>query len=63
MQQVKGSVLKARLAFVEEHAGKDGVERVLARLSAEDRAALRNVVAIQWCPFDLGTREIQREVG
>jgi uncharacterized protein (TIGR02265 family) len=56
VQQVKGSVLKARLAFVEEHAGKDGVERVLARLSAEDRAALRNLVAIQWCPFDLGTR-------
>lgn len=56
MQQVKGSVLKARLAFVEQHAGKDGVERVLAALPAEDRAALRHLVAIQWCPFDLGRR-------
>lgn len=56
MQQVKGSVLKSRLAFVEQHAGKDGVERVIATLSVEDRAALRNLVAIQWCPFDLGKR-------
>jgi uncharacterized protein (TIGR02265 family) len=56
MQQVKGSVLKSRLAFVEQHAGKDGVERVLASLSSEDRAALRNLVAIQWCPFELGKR-------
>ena len=56
MQQVKGSVLKSRLAFVEQHGGKDGVERVLATLAAEDRAALRNLVAIQWCPFDLGKR-------
>ncbi|HMA43801.1 MAG TPA: TIGR02265 family protein [Gemmatimonadales bacterium] len=56
MQQVKGSVLKARLAFVEQHGGMDGVERVLGALSAEDRAALRNLVAIQWCPFELGRR-------
>lgn len=56
MQQVKGSVLKSRLAFVEQHGGKDGVERVLATLPAEDRAALRNLVAVQWCPFDLGRR-------
>lgn len=56
MQQVKGSVLKARLAFVEQHGGKDGVERVLAALPPEDRGALRNLVAIQWCPFELGRR-------
>lgn len=56
MQQVKGSVLKARLAFVEQHGGADGVERVLGALSPEDRAALRNLVAIQWCPFELGRR-------
>ena len=56
MQQVKGSVLKSRLAFVEQHGGKDGVERVLATLSTTDRAALRNLVAIQWCPFDLSRR-------
>jgi uncharacterized protein (TIGR02265 family) len=56
MQQIKGSVLKARLAFVEQHGGTDGVERVLGALSTEDRAALRNLVAIQWCPFELGRR-------
>jgi Protein of unknown function (DUF2378) len=56
VQQVKGSVLKSRLAFVEELAGTDGVERVLATLTPEDRSALRSLVAIQWCPFDLGTR-------
>ncbi len=56
MQQVKGSVLKSRLAFVEEIAGKDGVERVLAALTPGERHALRNLIAIQWCPFDLGRR-------
>ena len=56
MQQVKGSVLKSRLAFIEQIAGKDGVERVLATLTPEDRRALRDLVAVQWCPFDLGRR-------
>lgn len=56
MQQVKGSVLKSRLAFVEQIGGKDGVERVLGTLAPEDRRALRDLVAVQWCPFDLGKR-------
>jgi len=56
VQQVKGSVLKSRLAFVEQHGGPDAVERVLVTLSAADRDALKNLVAIQWCPFDLGRR-------
>ena len=56
MQQVKGSVLISRLAFVEQMAGKDGVERVLATLPGEDRRALRDLVAVQWCAFDLGKR-------
>jgi uncharacterized protein (TIGR02265 family) len=56
MQQVKGSVLKSRLAFVEQIAGKDGVERVLGTLSPGDRQALRDLVAVQWCPFELGRR-------
>lgn len=56
MQQVKGSVLKSRLAFVEQIGGKDGVERVLATLAPGDRRALRDLVAVQWCPFDLGKR-------
>lgn len=56
MQQVKGAVLQSRLAFVEQLAGKDGVERVLGTLPAEDRRALRDLVAVQWCAFDLGKR-------
>ncbi len=56
MPQVKGSVLQSRLAFVEQIAGKDGVERVLGTLTLEDRRALRDLVAVQWCAFDLGKR-------
>lgn len=56
MQQVKGSVLKSRLAFIEQHGGADAVERVLASLPPADRIALRDLVAVQWCPFELGRR-------
>lgn len=56
MQQVKGSVLLSRLAFVEQHGGVDAVERVLATLTPAERTQLRNLVAIQWCPFELGRR-------
>lgn len=56
MQQIKGSVLKSRLAFVEQHGGRDAVERVLQALPPDDRNTLRNLVAIQWCPFELGER-------
>ena len=56
MQQVKGSVLKSRLAFVEEHAGKDGVKRVVDSLPEEDRKALKLLLAVQWYPFELGKR-------
>jgi hypothetical protein len=56
VQQIKGSVLKTRLAFVEEHAGKDGVQRVLDALPHEDRRTLGTAVAVAWYPFDLGKR-------
>lgn len=56
MQQVKGSVLKSRLAFIEQHGGAAAVERVLATLSPADQNELKNLVAIQWCPFELGRR-------
>jgi uncharacterized protein (TIGR02265 family) len=56
VQQVKGSVLKSRLAFVEQTAGPEGVERVLATLAPDDRRAMRDLVPVQWCPFDLGQR-------
>jgi uncharacterized protein (TIGR02265 family) len=54
MQELKGSVLKSRLAFIEEHAGREGVERVLGTLSAEDRQALTALVGVGWYPFALG---------
>lgn len=56
MQQIKGSVVKSRLAFVEEHSGKDGVAKVLAALSDEDRKALASVLTVKWYPLELGTR-------
>jgi hypothetical protein len=56
MIQVKGSVLRSRLAFVEEIAPEDGVKRVLARLPAQDRATLQALLASSWYPFDLGRR-------
>jgi uncharacterized protein (TIGR02265 family) len=66
MQQVKGSVLKARLVFAEEHGGPQGVARVLAALPADAREALRTVLTMKWYPFDLGRQlddAIVRELG
>lgn len=56
MQQIKGSVLKSRLSFVEQHAGTEGVQRVLDALSDEDRRTLRLVLPVQWYPFDVSRR-------
>jgi uncharacterized protein (TIGR02265 family) len=53
---IKGSILRARLAFVEGQAGKDGVERVLSRLPSEERARLQGLLASKWYPFELGKR-------
>ena len=39
-QQIRGTVLRSRLAYVEEASGKDGMARVLAALPAEQRAVL-----------------------
>jgi uncharacterized protein (TIGR02265 family) len=56
MVSVKGSVLRSRLALVEELAGKEGLERVLARLSALERNVLSTLLPSAWYPFDLGKR-------
>ena len=66
MQQVKGSVLKARLAFAEEHGGPEGLARVLAALAPDVREALRAVLTMKWYPFELGKQlddAIVRELG
>ena len=54
MQQIKGAVLKSRLAFVEEVAGKEGVQRVLGVLPAADQRTLRMLFTSNWYPFGLG---------
>lgn len=56
MQQVKGTVIKSRLGFVEEHFGADALPRVLASLAPEDQDVLRSVLSTKWYPFDLGRR-------
>ena len=56
MASIKGSVLRSRLALVEELAGKEGVQRVLARLSALERNVLESLLPSAWYPFDLGKR-------
>jgi hypothetical protein len=54
--QIKGSVLRSRLALVEELSPGDGVERVLARLPEADRRTLGSLLAASWYSFDLGSR-------
>jgi hypothetical protein len=56
VQQIKGSVVKSRLTFVEEHFGRVGLQRTLNSLSTEDRDALVMVLPVKWYPFELGKR-------
>lgn len=56
MQQIKGSILKSRLAFVRERFGAAAVERVKATLSPEDQAALKSILTVKWYPFEIGKR-------
>lgn len=65
MIQVKGSALKARLAFANERQA-GGAERVLKTLPAEDQAVLGSLLATSWYPFELGRRldeALVRELG
>ncbi len=55
-QQVRGTVLKSRLAFVEEVGGAGAVERVLAALPADDQKHFKMVLSISWYPFTVGER-------
>jgi hypothetical protein len=54
MQQIKGAVLKSRLSFVQDHFGKEGLERVLAALPEGDRRTLKMLFTSNWYPFELG---------
>jgi Protein of unknown function (DUF2378) len=66
VQQIKGAVLKSRIAFVQEHFGKEGVQRVLDGLPPEDQRTLRMLFTSNWYPFGLGKAlddAIVRELG
>jgi hypothetical protein len=52
--KIKGSVLRSRLAMVDEMAPDGGRGRVLARLEPQDREALGALLASSWYPFELG---------
>ena len=54
MISIKGSILRSRLALVDEIAPGDGRTRVLARLSPAEREALTSLLASAWYPFELG---------
>jgi uncharacterized protein (TIGR02265 family) len=53
--QIKGSILRARLAFIEEHS-QGGLAKVLARMTGADQGQLGSLLATSWYPFELGER-------
>jgi uncharacterized protein (TIGR02265 family) len=54
--QIKGSVLKSRLTFVEERFSREGLDKLLAGLSESDASTLKGLLATKWYPFELGAR-------
>jgi uncharacterized protein (TIGR02265 family) len=56
MQSIKGSVLAARIAFVRERAGNEGLARVLQRLPADEQNMLKLIMLVRWYPFDMSRR-------
>jgi uncharacterized protein (TIGR02265 family) len=54
--QIKGAVLKARLALIEQMAPGTGLAAVLARLTPAEAATLRGLLPTSWYPFELGKR-------
>lgn len=65
--QLKGSAYRSTLEFVDTKFGADAHERVLARLSAEDRALIGGIILpIQWyplSPFPRLLRAMEAELG
>jgi len=55
-QKIKGSILKSRLAFVEQKFGVEGRQKVMESLDPEDRRALENVLPVAWLDFEIGKR-------
>ena len=48
MQQIKGAVLKSRLAFVQEQGGQEALQRVLAAMSEGDQRTLKMLFTSNW---------------
>jgi uncharacterized protein (TIGR02265 family) len=54
---IKGSVLKSRLAFIEQKLGTAGVTRVVSRLRPSDRDILQGILLpAAWYPFETAER-------
>jgi uncharacterized protein (TIGR02265 family) len=53
---LKGSILRSRLALVDDIAPEGGRARVLARLSPGEREVLGALLASAWYPFELGKK-------
>ncbi|HEU0299596.1 MAG TPA: hypothetical protein VFR37_09085 [Longimicrobium sp.] len=65
-QQAKGSTLRSTLAFVRATAGEDAVERVLARVPADDRARVQAASQTEEVPLELLLalwHGVQEEIG
>lgn len=66
MTRVKGGAILSRLAFVRDHAGEEGVQRVMARLPEEDRISCSRILTGGWYPIELNERldaAVAAEVG
>jgi uncharacterized protein (TIGR02265 family) len=56
-RSIKGSVLRARLAFIEQRLGKIGIARIVTRLRKEDREILEGILLpAGWYPFETSER-------
>jgi uncharacterized protein (TIGR02265 family) len=54
---IKGSVLRARLMFVEQRLGQAGLTRIISRLPREDREILQGILLpAAWYPFETEER-------
>jgi hypothetical protein len=57
MANVKGSVLRSRVDYVENQFGRQRLDQVLALLPEEDRHTFKSgLLPAQWYPFALGER-------
>jgi uncharacterized protein (TIGR02265 family) len=54
--RIKGSVLRSRLALVDDIAPDGGRARVLARVTVAERGTLTSLLASSWYPFELGKK-------